>query len=373
MPFVTILQNMMGTVDRKKSITIEISTTSFPMGTIKFELRGEGFDVQRVIASQVCSVLARNPGTLPCVVRSAVSLKVFRLFLSAIAGNAVEVTDENVDDLWALCVEFEFWSLLGRVRAFKETPIYQIRRQNARIEALEKRFDEFMQRSQMRESSLEAAVARLPRVEGELEMQSQAQESIAAFLTDALALKGKIERLSADVGSLQHWRQSAEKAQDRLARTIKSITADVQNIRDGQKDGLWQRLLGMVTILSTIRIILGKFFNAFRTTRTDHSPMTNRVELVHPCETLKVPIRTLVLKCNLFADDLTLASAPDPVRSAVSVDDLRLFISTLDDKEYVVTNANFGGLSLLCDEFGCISLSQRLSAFSSLRISSQWQ
>jgi hypothetical protein len=32
--------------------------------------------------------------------------RVIGVFLSAIEGNAVEVTNENVNDLWALCDEF---------------------------------------------------------------------------------------------------------------------------------------------------------------------------------------------------------------------------------------------------------------------------
>jgi hypothetical protein len=49
------------------------------MENMEFELRGEVFYVQSVMARQVCDVLARNPGTLRW---------------------AVEVTNENVDDLW---------------------------------------------------------------------------------------------------------------------------------------------------------------------------------------------------------------------------------------------------------------------------------
>jgi hypothetical protein len=99
---------------------------------MEFQLRREVFYVQSVMARQGCDALARNP-QMRCVVDSAVSSEVFRVFLSAIEGNAVEVTNENVDNLSALCNEFEFWSLLGRVRAFKETPTYQIK-------ALEKQF-----------------------------------------------------------------------------------------------------------------------------------------------------------------------------------------------------------------------------------------
>jgi hypothetical protein len=51
------------------------------------------------------------------------------------------------------------------------------------------------------------------------------------------------------------------------------------------------------------------------------------------------------------------------VRAPVSVDDFHLFVSALEDKDVEKTNANFGRLSLLCDEFHFASLSERLSAF----------
>jgi hypothetical protein len=91
--------------------------------------------------------------------------------------------------------------------------------------------------------------------------------------------------------------------------------------------------------------------------------MTKTLELVHPRETLKVPFRTLVLKCNLFSDDPALACAPYSVQAPVSVDDFRQFVLALEDKDVEMTNANFGGLSLLCDEFRFTPLSERLSAF----------
>jgi hypothetical protein len=55
-------------------------------------------------------------------------------------------------------------------------------------------------------------------------------------------------------------------------------------------------------------IDFGKFFSVLRKTRVEHSPkMTRTLELVHPRGTLKVPIGTLMVKCNLFIDDLMLA------------------------------------------------------------------
>jgi hypothetical protein len=90
---------------------------------------------------------------------------------------------------------------------------------------------------------------------------------------------------------------------------------------------------------------------------------TMTLELVHPRETLKVLIWKLVRECRLFTDNLMLVGAPYSVRAPVSVDDFRLFVSALEDKPVEVTNSNFGGLSLLCDEFGFAALSERLSAF----------
>jgi hypothetical protein len=47
----------------------------------------------------------------------------------------------------------------------------------------------------------------------------------------------------------------------------------------------------------------------------------------------------------------------------VSVDDFRQFILAADNQEVEVTNASFGGFSLLYDEFLFENLSGRLSAF----------
>jgi hypothetical protein len=95
----------------------------------------------------------------------------------------------------------------------------------------------------------------------------------------------------------------------------------------------------------------------------DHSSkMAKTLELVHPHETLTVPFRTLVMKCNLFADDPMLAGAPYSVQAPVSVDNFHQFVSALANQPVAVTVAHFGGLSLLCDEFRFTALSERLPA-----------
>jgi hypothetical protein len=213
------------------------------METIEFKLRKEVFYVQSVMARQVCDVLARDPQMLRWVVRSTVSSAVFRVFLSAIEGNAVEVTNENVDGLWTLSDEFQFWSLLWRVRAFKETPTYQIGRQNECIDGLEKRLQEFSQHIETHEASLKAAVVRLSQVEAELKRQSQAQESTSASLRAALALKGDVQRLAANVSAFQNWEQWVLRAHEGLERAMASATtyvgrlsSDFQDVRGRQND-----------------------------------------------------------------------------------------------------------------------------------------
>jgi hypothetical protein len=50
---------------------------------------------------------------------------------------------------------------------------------------------------------------------------------------------------------------------------------------------------------------------------------------------------------NRLTDDPTLTSSPSAVLAPVSVYDFHQFISVLKEKPITITNANFGGLSLL--------------------------
>jgi hypothetical protein len=80
-----------------------------------------------------------------------------------------------------------------------------------------------------------------------------------------------------------------------------------------------------------------------------------KLEFVRPLGALKVPVGTVMMKSNLFIDDLMLTGP-------VSVDDFHQFVSVVGNQDVEVTNANIGGLSLLCDEFRFEALSERLSA-----------
>jgi hypothetical protein len=76
------------------------------------------------------------------------------------------------------------------------------------------------------------------------------------------------------------------------------------------------------------------------------------VTLIHPEETLKVPILQAINKCSLFQKNLALAAAPYRIKSSVALPHFREFISALEGKEVEITDTNFRELQRLCEEFG---------------------
>jgi hypothetical protein len=88
-----------------------------------------------------------------------------------------------------------------------------------------------------------------------------------------------------------------------------------------------------------------------------------KVTLVHPRKTFQVSGRLLVQKSDLFADNLTLVGSPYNVTSQVLLSDFQEFISALEGASVKITNSNFGGLSLLCDEFRFRDLARQVSEF----------
>jgi hypothetical protein len=89
------------------------------------------------------------------------------------------------------------------------------------------------------------------------------------------------------------------------------------------------------------------------------------VTLVHPEEQVPVAATRLIEKCTLFKTNPALVGAPYAVKSAIPIRVFREFLSALEGEAVEVTNANFGGLSLLSTEFGFDGLTAQLSAFRS--------
>jgi archaellum component FlaC len=76
-----------------------------------------------------------------------------------------------------------------------------------------------------------------------------------------------------------------------------------------------------------------------------------------------ISLEWLVQKSDLFADNLPLTVSPYNVTSQVLLSDFQEFISALEGASVRITNKNFGGLSLLCDEFRFRDLARQLSEF----------
>jgi hypothetical protein len=107
------------------------------MQELRFARDNESFSVERLAARQVCDALAHDLQTDQWDVQSAVSVDVLRLFISAVEGETIELTNENIEELSALCEEFQFRSLSQRVEAFKNTPTYRLARLEHRFSRLE--------------------------------------------------------------------------------------------------------------------------------------------------------------------------------------------------------------------------------------------
>jgi hypothetical protein len=84
--------------------------------------------------------------------------------------------------------------------------------------------------------------------------------------------------------------------------------------------------------------------------------------LVHPIEEKSVPAVQLIAKCALFRNNPDLGNAPYAIRSSVSVEVFREFVTVIEDEAVPITHTNLSGLALLCDEFGFESLTMRVSA-----------
>jgi hypothetical protein len=78
------------------------------MAPAELVLGGEAFRLPSVALRQSCTIFAHIPPSSRYEVRSPVPADLFRTFLSALNGTAVDITKDNIDGLCALCHEFGF-------------------------------------------------------------------------------------------------------------------------------------------------------------------------------------------------------------------------------------------------------------------------
>jgi hypothetical protein len=86
--------------------------------------------------------------------------------------------------------------------------------------------------------------------------------------------------------------------------------------------------------------------------------------LVHPEETLAVPVLQAITKCSLFQKNLTLVAAPYRVQTPVTLSNFRESVSALEGKTIKVTATHLAELEQLCEEFGFSEFAAKLSKFS---------
>jgi hypothetical protein len=165
------------------------------MQELRLVLDTVSFPVGRLVACQVCDALAHDLFTNQWRVQSQVRADVLRLFISAVEGETIEVTNKNVEGLSALCKEFRFGSLSQRVEAFKNTPTYQLAR-------LEDRF-----------SRLEAEVSAL---------RSRAETQTASALT----------QLQKDMTLLNGKNDALQTAQNNTTATLTQLQSNVRTLKE---------------------------------------------------------------------------------------------------------------------------------------------
>jgi hypothetical protein len=81
----------------------------------------ETFTIPALQAMVKCSLFQNRPFLLasPYRIESSVSLSIFREFLSALEGNAINITDTNFTELHQLCDEFGFTELAAKLSEFR--------------------------------------------------------------------------------------------------------------------------------------------------------------------------------------------------------------------------------------------------------------
>jgi uncharacterized coiled-coil protein SlyX len=81
----------------------------------------ETFTIPALQAMNKCSLFQNNPTLLssPYRIQSSVSLSIFREFLSALEGNAINITNTNLTEFDRLCKEFGFSELSAKLSEFR--------------------------------------------------------------------------------------------------------------------------------------------------------------------------------------------------------------------------------------------------------------
>jgi hypothetical protein len=178
----------------------------------------ETFTIPALQAMTKCKIF-QNDSTLfgsPYQVQSSVSLSVFREFISALEGNAINITDTNFTELQRLCEEFGFSEIAAKFSEFR--PLMDFKEAEdadarGRIAALEEKANQHSHIIAI----LQDKVTQLSTDFGRLVGEVSALRSPAAG----------IQTLSEEVSALKA--QIAQKLDDPVAKQLSTKFSELQN------------------------------------------------------------------------------------------------------------------------------------------------
>jgi hypothetical protein len=91
------------------------------MATVTLVVGEAAFPVSRQSLRQACDLFASGSAPSPYRVQSPIPFSIFSLFLEAVNGRDIQITNEKVSDLSQLCDEFGFRSLFSKLSAFRDS------------------------------------------------------------------------------------------------------------------------------------------------------------------------------------------------------------------------------------------------------------
>jgi hypothetical protein len=109
--------------ERADFLKVQDSVHFTTMSSVTLLHPQETFTIPTLQVINKCSLFQNNPALLvsPYRLQSSVSLSIFREFLSALEGNAVNITTTNFTSLHQLCKEFSFPELTSKLSTFSES------------------------------------------------------------------------------------------------------------------------------------------------------------------------------------------------------------------------------------------------------------
>jgi DNA mismatch repair ATPase MutS len=180
------------------------------MGELEFILQGDSFPVNKLEALQSCDGLSHRLQGNQLFINFDVTADVLRLFISAVHGEAIELTNENIDGLSTLCNEFQFLSLSGHLEVFKNTRIYQLEQRFNALKAKLQSLEERMQQHDGGIRALQADLSRQLRVEESIEQRIGTEAELASHRAN------EVEKVR---NGLREVRELAEGAQRKAEST----------------------------------------------------------------------------------------------------------------------------------------------------------